>query len=44
MTEEKALEEKMELGHEAIPIYVKIFHISIIIGVLYLGFIFWGSF
>jgi len=41
MTEENTHEEKMELGHEPIPIYVKIFHISIIIGVLYLGIIFW---
>jgi len=38
MTEENTHEEKMELSHEPIPIYIKIFHISIIIG---LGFIFW---
>jgi hypothetical protein len=44
MTEEKAPEEKMELSHEPIPAYIKIFHISIIIGVLYLGIIFWRSF
>jgi len=44
MNEEKAPEEKMELSHEPIPAYVKIFHISIIIGVLYLGIIFWRSF
>ena len=42
MTEENTHEEKMELSHEPIPIYIKIFHISITIGVLYLGFIFWS--
>jgi len=41
MNEEKTQEEKMELSHEPIPAYVKIFHVSIIIGVLYLGIIFW---
>jgi len=44
MNEEKAQEEKMELSHEPIEAYVKIFHIAIIIGVIWLGIIFWRSF
>ena len=44
MNEKKAQKEKMELSHEPIEAYVKIFHVSIIIGVLYLGIIFWRSF
>jgi len=44
MTEEKVHEEKMELSHEPIPAYVKIFHVAIIIGVIWLGIIFWRSF
>jgi hypothetical protein len=44
MAEEKELKEKMELSHEPIPVYVKIFHVAIIIGVTWLGIIFWRSF
>jgi len=44
MTEEKGQEEKMELSHEPIEAYVKIFHVAIIIGVIWLGIIFWRSF
>ncbi|MDY6792025.1 MAG: hypothetical protein SWH54_12230 [Thermodesulfobacteriota bacterium] len=44
MSEEKAPEEKMELSHEPIPVYVTIFHAAIIIAVLWLGIIFWRSF
>jgi hypothetical protein len=44
MNEEKAHEEKMELSHEPVPVYVKIFHVAIIIGVIWLGIIFWRSF
>jgi len=33
-------EEKMVLSHEPEPGYRKIFHISVVIGFLYLGFIF----
>ena len=44
MTEEKASEEKMELSHEPVPVYVKIFHVAIVIGVIWLGIIFWRSF
>jgi hypothetical protein len=41
MTEaKKELEEKMELTHEPIPFYKKVFHIVITIGVLYLILIF----
>lgn len=42
MEEEKgpeAKEEKMELRHEPIPKYKKIFYIVITIGILYLAFI-----
>ncbi|MEW6675988.1 MAG: hypothetical protein AB1348_08325 [Nitrospirota bacterium] len=34
------IEELMELTHEPIPIYRKIFFIAIAIGVLYIGIIF----
>ena len=44
MNEEKAHEEKMELSHEPIAAYVTIFHVAIIIGVIWLGIIFWRSF
>ena len=44
MNDEKAQEEKMELSHEPVPVYVKIFHVAIIIGVIWLGIIFWRSF
>ena len=44
MTEENTQEEKMELSHEPIPAYVTIFHVAIIIGVIWLGIIFWRSF
>jgi len=44
MTEENTHEEKMELSHEPVPGYVRIFHIAIIIAVIWLGFIFWRSF
>ena len=44
MTKENEPEEKMELSHEPVPVYVKIFHVAIIIGVIWLGFIFWRSF
>jgi len=43
MIEEKKPEEKMELSHEPIPIYRKIFHLAIAFGVIYLGIIFWKS-
>jgi hypothetical protein len=33
-------EEKMILSHEPVPGYRKIFHIVVIVAVLYLGFIF----
>ena len=33
-------EEKMELSHEPIPFYRKVFHITITIGVIYLALIF----
>jgi hypothetical protein len=33
-------EEKMELSHEPIPFYRKVFHIAITIGVVYLVLIF----
>ncbi len=33
-------EEKMILDHEPVPPYREVFHISAIIGFLYLGFIF----
>ena len=33
-------EEKMELSHEPVPGYRKVFHIAILVGVLYLGAIF----
>jgi len=36
----KGPEEKMELSHEAIPFYQKVFYIAITIGVLYLVLIF----
>ncbi len=37
--EHEAKEEKMELRHEPIPKYKKIFYIVITIGILYLAFI-----
>ena len=43
MTDKQQAEERMELSHEAIPIYVTIFHVAITIGVIYLGIIFWIS-
>jgi hypothetical protein len=43
MIEEKNPEEKMELSHEPIPIYRKIFHLAIVLGVVYLGVLFWIS-
>ena len=33
-------EEKMILAHEGVPIYRKVFYLSIVIGFIYLGFIF----
>jgi hypothetical protein len=33
--------EKMVLGHEGTPIYKTIFYAAVLIGVLYLGIIFW---
>lgn len=41
MTEEK--EEKMELTHEPVPGYRRIFFIAVAIGVLYLGIILWNT-
>jgi len=38
MTQDK--EEKMALSHEPVPPYRAVFHLVIIIAVLYLGFIF----
>jgi hypothetical protein len=43
MIEEKKPEEKMELSHEPIPIYRKIFYLAILFGVMYLGIMFWIS-
>jgi hypothetical protein len=43
MIEEKKQEEKMELSHEPIPIYRKIFQMAIIFGVIYLSILFWIS-
>ncbi|MDI6889588.1 MAG: hypothetical protein QMC83_01415 [Thermodesulfovibrionales bacterium] len=37
-------EEIMELTHEPVPIYRKIFFIAVIIGALYLGIIFLNTF
>ena len=41
MTEERSdeIEEKMELTHEPVPGYMRIFFISITVGVFYLGLI-----
>jgi len=33
----------MELSHEPIPIYRKIFHLAVVLGVVYLGVLFWIS-
>jgi len=44
MTEKKVLEEKMELSHEPVPGYIIIFHLAVIISVIWLGIIFWRSF
>lgn len=41
MTEEKA--EKMELTHEPVPGYRRIFFIAIAIGGLYLSLILWST-
>ncbi len=43
MIEEETTDEKMELSHEPIPIYRKIFHIVVLFSVIYLGIIFWRS-
>lgn len=37
-------EEKMVLSHEPVPGYRKIFHITVLVAVLYLGAIFVWSF
>ena len=42
--EEKKAEEKMELSHEPVPGYKKIFHVVVLLSVIYLGIIFWKSF
>jgi len=44
MSEEKAYKEKMELSHEPVPGYIIIFHLAVIISVIWLGIIFWRSF
>jgi hypothetical protein len=36
-------EEKMILSHEPVPGYRKVFHISVLVAALYLGFIFLQS-
>ncbi|MFP3911425.1 MAG: hypothetical protein ACLFUT_05055 [Desulfobacteraceae bacterium] len=36
-------EEKMELTHEPVPGYRRIFFIAIAIGLLYLGIILWNT-
>lgn len=38
-SEQAPVEEKMELSHEPIPKYRKIFYITVLIGVLYLALI-----
>jgi len=37
-------EEKMELSHEPVPGYRTIFHIVLVVGVLYLALIFMWSY
>jgi hypothetical protein len=44
LQEENLMEEKMELSHEPVPGYKKIFHIAVLLSSIYLGIIFWLSF
>ncbi len=38
------MEEKMELSHKPVPGYKKVFHIVVLVSVVYLGIILWNSF
>ena len=37
-------EEKMILSHEPVPGYKRVFHIVVLVALLYLGIVFLGSF
>jgi len=42
--EEKLMEEKMELSHKPVPGYKKVFHVVVLLSVIYLGIVLWQSF
>ena len=44
LQEDNLMEEKMELSHKPVPGYKKVFHVAILLSVIYLGIIFWQSF